>query len=213
MIEKTFYVVGPDRDVVDCMNDLGYKQVGRSEANFICFTGGADINPAIYHMSMHPDTHFNRDRDIFEVNTYDQLKNTQIKVGICRGGQLLNALNGGILYQHVTGHGGREHGVTYQDEHGELHKYIVNSIHHQMMIPNRDAEIWGTTRVSETRELSIKSTVRVRAGDHPDYEVLWYPKTRSLCFQAHPEYDAKKTRPFFNVCLDRVVHELTKAPV
>lgn len=100
------------------------------DADVVVFTGGADINPKIYGKKAHESTYFSEYRDAYELEAFNKMKPNQLAVGLCRGAQLLCALNGGILVQNVSSHCGghrmmNSEGVTFP----------ITSIHHQMMYP------------------------------------------------------------------------------
>jgi GMP synthase-like glutamine amidotransferase len=100
------------------------------DADVVVFTGGADINPKIYGKKAHGSTYFSEYRDAYELEAFNQMRPDQLAVGLCRGAQLLCALNGGILVQNVSSHCGghrmmNSEGVTFP----------ITSIHHQMMYP------------------------------------------------------------------------------
>lgn len=69
----------------------------------IIFSGGGDINPAVYNGSLHP-TIYNIDplRDDFELALAKLVLNTEMPVlGICRGLEVLVVASGGDLIPHV----------------------------------------------------------------------------------------------------------------
>jgi putative glutamine amidotransferase len=72
----------------------------------LVLSGGVDITPALYGSLKHdydnaPDT-FNKPRDEFEIEAYENaLKNNIPILGICRGFQLINCINGGTLHQDL----------------------------------------------------------------------------------------------------------------
>lgn len=115
-------------------------------------------------------------------------------VGICRGAQLGCALSGGILVQHTTGHG-HSHRITTID--GET--FIASSLHHQMMYPF-DVEhkllAWSTRPQSEEyrgisedewKKWPRKVYDELKSEDIIEPEIVWFPKTKCLAIQGHPE--------------------------
>lgn len=175
--------------------ERGYEVVHDPEkSDLIIFTGGEDINPAIYDEEPLPRTHFNKHRDEYELFAYNKLKD-KIKVGICRGGQLLNCLNGGRLWQHVNNHSGIH--TMLDMATGEFVK--GNSIHHQMMIPSAKGEILttaneATIKLSPSLELDEKDI-----KDWTDVEAVWYKDDKAFCYQGHPEYGHDTEKYFFKL--------------
>lgn len=185
-------------------------------ADIVVFTGGADINPAIYGSRPLPSTYFSPDRDKDDLEAVRRSEGKAL-VGLCRGAQLLNCNpNGGTLWQDVTGHGGSHHEVTDYVNGG---KWVTNSLHHQMMRPGPDAEIVAGCEVA-TRKETYESVWRrdqpsateggVGAAmllegepDNIDPEVVWYEKTRSLLVQFHPEFGHPSTTEYFYELVDR----------
>jgi GMP synthase-like glutamine amidotransferase len=162
-----------------------------SKANVIVWNGGEDIGTSIYSeqpVDRHIPFHKSK-RDHDEIDMFNEFKSDKSKllIGICRGAQLLNCLNGGSLWQDVNSHG-TSHSM-YDLFTGETLR--VTSTHHQMMIPGPDAVIIGVSNESTYknheagRELCKRSEL---IKDGKDIEIVWYPNTRSLCIQGHPEY-------------------------
>lgn len=181
------------------------------KADIVIFTGGGDINPELYGEKPISETHNNvPDRDVAEVKCYNGLSRDQIKIGICRGGQLLNVLNGGSMYQDVNNH---NHGSHHQLLVRDFKEYVwVNSYHHQMMLPNFDAndlEIIGLSQQSTIRKTDKGIwTGKSSYEFDPDFEILWYEATNSFCYQPHPEWggdhDHNQTRNTFFKCLANI---------
>jgi putative glutamine amidotransferase len=69
------------------------------------FTGGSDINPAVYGQEPHPESSgFHDHRDAAELGLMRAaLSGSMPVLGICRGMQLLNVARGGDLVQHLEG--------------------------------------------------------------------------------------------------------------
>jgi gamma-glutamyl-gamma-aminobutyrate hydrolase PuuD len=163
------------------------------DADLVQFTGGDDVSPDLYGIERHPRTFNNPNRDKEEIKIWETAQALGLPTaGICRGGQLLNVLNGGKMWQHVDGHGvSGGHNASLA---GPIGHVIVSSTHHQMMIPAEKGEkvILLTANESTFKEtMSGNLLVRRHVNkDHPDddVEAIYYPTTNSLCFQPHPEY-------------------------
>jgi putative glutamine amidotransferase len=69
------------------------------------FTGGSDINPAVYGQAPHAESSvFYDHRDTAELELMRAaLRQAMPVLGICRGMQLLNVARGGDLIQHLEG--------------------------------------------------------------------------------------------------------------
>jgi putative glutamine amidotransferase len=108
----------------------------------LCLAGGADVDPALYGEPRQPETEApDQDRDRLESALLREALDRDLPVlAICRGLQLLNAVLGGTLKQHIEGHNHRK----LRDAHeiriapgSRLERilgtasYVVNSRHHQ----------------------------------------------------------------------------------
>ena len=69
----------------------------------LVFTGGSDLNPAMYGQEPHPESSgFHDERDRAELALIrEALKRDMPVLGICRGMQLMNVALGGDLHQHL----------------------------------------------------------------------------------------------------------------
>lgn len=202
--DLSVYVQGPGfMPYVRMFNDQpGYKATRDLDAaDAICFTGGPDVEPRIYGEETLPKTFYIRDRDKMDRAAL-QRSHGKLRVGICRGAQFLNVMNGGTLWQHVEGH------TVYHDlvdkETGEVVR--VTSTHHQEMRPTKSAEILAVANVATLKQapgINLKGALK-----DDDIEAVWYNSTKSLCFQPHPEFglgpDANSTRLYFFNLLERV---------
>jgi len=126
-------------------------------------------------------------------------------IGICRGAQILNVMNGGILVQHIDGHT-HQHNILL--EHPEYQPkaimVAVTSTHHQMMIPHKSAEIIGRDH-NPTTGVHWDNVDTPQKYKHVN-EVIYYPATRSLCIQPHPEW-MDQNSPFVNWINDFIERE------
>lgn len=142
--------------------------------------GGEDISPSLYkepvngaHAGVNLST-----RDVIENAVCLAAISKGIPIiGVCRGAQLLCALAGGKLYQHVSGHMGN-HGIVTKD--GK--EYTTSSIHHQMMdvraMRKDEYEMIAWSRLSLSKEVN---------GD-VEPEIVYFPKIKGLAIQGHPEF-------------------------
>lgn len=186
---KSFFVVGDDYSVIRLFTSHEYLLSPNIEdADLVVFIGGSDLNPKLYGETKgHRKVFFDDSADRRDVKAYEKLKSTQFKVGICRGGQFLNVMNGGKLLQHVSGHAG-SHTIydTLSDD-----SWMGSSCHHQMMLPDfKTAEIIAYAE-------NIGSDFHNPSG-HPipkldiEPEIVWYDQDKALCFQGHPEWHNKE---------------------
>mgnify|MGYP001590733606 CR=1 FL=1 len=155
-------------------------------ADFICFTGGADISPEIYRHKKHLRTGNDPQRDLYEITMYNLAKShNKPCVGVCRGAQLLNCLSGGIMYQHVEGHANNGHNIYTVDSQ----VIFSSSTHHQMMFPSQDGILiaWGDQQQLREYYLPLKRAFISVIGEK-DPEIVYYPNSKCLCVQGHPEY-------------------------
>lgn len=158
-----------------------------ADADIVCFTGGEDVTPALYGDAAHPATWNNPHRDEKERAIFDQCVFSDIPmIGICRGGQFLNVMNGGRMYQHVEKHACHAGHMMTVIETGE--EVFVSSTHHQMMMPGEDAVLLAYAKLGGQREW-YDGHVEKRDISNTDYEVLAYKSTNSICFQPHPEFN------------------------
>jgi putative glutamine amidotransferase len=147
------------------------------------FTGGSDINPAVYGQEPHPESSgFHDHRDSAELELMRAALSRAMPVlGICRGMQLLNVARGGSLVQHLDGetHKGppgtyTRHSVTVlpgthlADVLGtDAH---THSCHHQA--PDR---LGDGLRVAATAEDGTVEAIEDPAARHV-VGVLWHPE-------------------------------------
>lgn len=196
-------IVNGNHQYDDMFRDMGHSLVSVVEsADLVCFTGGADVTPMLYGDKQHKYTSSDYGRDMEEISIYKQAMELGIPmVGICRGGQFLNVMNGGRMYQHVSSHT-HDHEITDLQTHETV---LVSSTHHQMMMQAPEAVLVAISHHSSNREWFDYSKP---ASDTSNVgvEVLYYDKTKSLCFQPHPEFPAhayKGMHSYFQSLLDR----------
>ena len=179
--------------ITEVSKSLNYK-----DRFFIQFTGGEDVSPAYYGEGPHPETYSNKSRDNYESYIFNMAIAEKIPMaGICRGGQFLHVMNLGTLYQHVDNHA--IYGTHLVIDQWTRKVYEVSSTHHQLIRPNSEMMVIAFAKnVSSYKEYypitkpdkGIKKEQSTK--DTLDIECCFYPKTKSLCFQPHPEFDYVK---------------------
>lgn len=167
-------------------------------------TGGVDIEPSYYGAEAGYDNEppeFQPARDAFEKKIYEYAKEKGLPVlGICRGMQLVNVLEGGSLIQDLGVEGNERHKAAATDKQHEvkiapgslLHDIThsasgkVNSAHHQAINENT---------------LSDQLKPNAWSAEDPSIiEGLEYKEPNGkpflLCVQWHPErIPGKETNP------------------
>lgn len=110
-------------------------------------------------------------------------------------GQWLNCLSGGSMWQDINNHHG--HHPTRDVRTGEV--VVTNSIHHQLMRPSKEGELLAVCDQQRiTRAIDDSGTyAREEIPDFQEVEAVWYPHTKALCFQGHPEYGHEPTTQYF----------------
>lgn len=183
------------------------KDVSRNDwtgVEALVIWGGEDIATGIYGEKASSYTHAQTDlsrRDAVEVRACKEAIDRGIPIiGICRGAQLVCALAGGALIQHVDGHG-RTHNLVTDDGR----TIETSSVHHQMMYPfhvEHKMIAWSDER---------RSRMYMRAGDILDNdmfsrvepEIVWFPTIKALGIQGHPEFMASECK-FVKYCMELV---------
>lgn len=158
-----------------------------SPGDILISHGGEDISPALYGKGRSYWTGADDEpsqRDTAEWNLMLRARELDIPIiGLCRGAQMLCALNGGILVQHVNGHSGM-HKILTRDTQA----FNVNSIHHQMQFPwtgrcNHELIAWAKSNLSDVYYGENDEELKVDI----EPEFIYYPDCKGFAFQWHPE--------------------------
>lgn len=162
---------------------------GFDNVDAIVLWGGEDISPTYYHEKAHSKTQNQGQPSRRDVNEWNAMKYAKIHgipiIGVCRGAQFLCAFSGGKLVQHVNGHH-REHNVMTVE--GKLMN--TSSCHHQMMYPwKTDYQLlaWTTVKLSSVYQDQDDLEIADMTNKY-EPEVVYFPKTRGLAIQGHPEW-------------------------
>lgn len=153
------------------------------EGDCLLVWGGADIWPGYYNRKLSVRSHADNTpshRDTVEWNLMKRAEELKLPiVGICRGAQMLCALAGGYLMQHITGHGGTHTVKTFDGK-----EFKTNSLHHQMMVPvNTEHIVVAQTELRSKEYWDEDSMV-----DHQqEPEFIHFTNVKGFAIQWHPE--------------------------
>ena len=160
-------------------------------------TGGVDVHPDFYNgkpgYNNSPGI-FQRERDMFEEKIYRYSQERKLPVlGICRGMQLINVLEGGKLIQDLDNGNERHRKEESDKEHGIVAeagtllynitntiKGVVNSAHHQAIDPNGLADNLKVNAYDDDQTDNINIIEGLEFKDRAN-------KGFMLCVQWHPE--------------------------
>jgi gamma-glutamyl-gamma-aminobutyrate hydrolase PuuD len=181
-------------------------------------TGGIDIHPSLYGGKIeypHSPGDFELERDLFEKRIYSYSQQQQLPLlGICRGLQLVNVLNGGKLIQDFGEDNATHKKDTKEDKlhqvrlsSGSLLKeiagevlYETNSAHHQAVDPAHVGMDLMPNCVSESDGLIEGLEWKEKAD-----------KAFMLCVQWHPErMENKEAHPLSQRIKERFLQEVRK---
>jgi len=160
-------------------------------ADALVVWGGEDISPSLYNHAVNRRTGAGDQpsrRDSIEWALMQRAAEMGIPIiGVCRGAQMLCALAGGSLFQHVDGHAGvGQHMAT--DYKGVI--VPVSSLHHQMLNPegvDHDMVQWSTERRSG-RYFTQDNTDPDAIPPVHEPEYVYFPKVKGHAIQWHPEF-------------------------
>lgn len=184
MKQPKVFVVGSDYNISRMFNSYGWGWTREpQDADLIQFTGGADVSPSLYGEKKHHTTYNDTERDYAEAGFFAIAQRLAIPMaGICRGGQFLNVMNGGSMWQDVDGHAIRGTHTLLDVTTGKV--IDVTSTHHQMMVKAGHGCL-----IAYANEAQRKESMKEGQTDYgKDTEIVFYPDSKSLCFQPHPEY-------------------------
>lgn len=180
---KKIYIVSKAKHYANWMN--GEVVDNLDEADIVVFTGGEDVTPSLYNEPKNPLTHCSPLRDSKEASIFNKayLAGKHI-IGICRGSQFTCVMSGGRLIQHqinpsfiheITTHAGT---------------FPITSTHHQAMYPyDMNPENYKVLAWTEGLCGKHENGDRNEISDTPfkEVEICYFPKTKVLGIQGHPE--------------------------
>lgn len=171
----------------------------------ILYLGGTDVNPSLYGEK--PLTTTQRPhliRDAKEIYDYNMgLEWSAINIGICRGAQFLNVMNGGKLWQHVTDHQGNHPVELKGPDKYQGYVQTLSSDHHQLIIPPRNGNEkhnpYVITATSNVKPKHWFNNSKERNIPRVEIEGIWFPNTNSLGVQWHPQWDTASGKALYDL--------------
>lgn len=183
---KRVCIIRNDLNMTRMFRDRGWELTNHIEdANLVQFTGGEDVTPWLYGEPKHRTTFCNINRDIDELRIFGACLERMIPMaGICRGGQFLNVMCGGKMWQDVDGHAiGRTHSVK---DLATGAVFQATSTHHQMMRAGPGSTL---VAVADPERSNMRQNYwGQQISKEPEVEVVYYGQHDALCFQPHPEF-------------------------
>lgn len=187
-----------------------------NDCDALVLSGGVDIDPAITHgSSEYPNrpNRFQPERDLFEKTLYESAIDNKLPVlGICRGMQLVNVLEGGTLVEDLG---------TLNDQHqkdgttDKAHKVKVKAGTLLDEIVNTDAGDINSAHHQAVDKLAPALQANSVAGDGTVEGLEWKEKENKpflLCVQWHPERMFQfPGSPFSANIRDRFIEEIKRS--
>lgn len=172
--------------------------------DYLYLMGGVDIDSHRYNKKPHPAAqHPNLGRDEKEFSAVKAyMAADKPIIGVCRGAQLLCIANGGELWQHSLHHN-QSHNLMIK--HGVIPNATAG--HHQIMrldsVPEEDYKViaWCPFYTPVYDEEGGQHILEAAP------EVVWFPKTKCLAIQPHPEW--QNHGEVFRDWADELVEKLT----
>ena len=184
------FVVGGALNYADWISDDIDFVNNVDDADLIMLTGGEDTDPSIYGELRNHKTYSNIRRDLKELKIFNECqKLNKPMLGICKGAQTLTAFQPkGRLVQHVENHAvWNGHDVKFND--GKI--LNATSTHHQMMYPfnvdKYELIAWSAVKKSDNYEFGPTDEILTSLPENKEPEIVFYPETRCLSCQSHPE--------------------------
>lgn len=199
--------ISPFDEIFTDSGDISKEGLDGCDA--VVFWGGTDVHPSFYgekaHMKSQAQYERPSMRDEFERKAMLACIARGIPmIGVCRGAQLMCAVAGGSIIQDVTDHN-ISHGVLTST--GE--SFLVSSAHHQMMNPwdvPHTLLAWSSKPLSRHYQDGKHQSVP-EMKQHPEPEIVYFPKIKGLAIQGHPEW-VDPTTPFTQYCNKAIMEYL-----
>ena len=196
------HALGEDYTYISISDAAYVSRIDWDQVYAVVFSGGADICPSFYGRRPLTGTHVSSGHDALDAAVLASIENKPIiKLGTCRGAQLLWAYSEGAqIVQHIPHHFGDHRAHRHQgrmpamypgapgvDMYEDLDAPVdmdINSVHHQ-------ACIWDSW---ESNQSGSRAPVLLMTGESEGQTAVeaWCNADRgNLGFQWHPEWMAE----------------------
>lgn len=156
-----------------------------SKISLIVASGGQDLCPVLYGQTPHITSSWTIDRDLEENYNLRCVPNNVVKLGICRGAQLISTIHGGTMYQHISGHASGPHDVECLVTGAT---YKVNSHHHQGILLGAGSEYLAFSTEETDAEYCALDGKPYKVKDRI-LEAGVFTPAKAYMIQSHPEYE------------------------
>ncbi|MBO4784533.1 MAG: gamma-glutamyl-gamma-aminobutyrate hydrolase family protein [Lachnospiraceae bacterium] len=163
-----------------------------SKVQGILFTGGHDVNPAIYNEApINQTVSFCKERDAMESEVLKQVLEIDMPLlGICRGIQFINAYLGGTLYQDIptqfTSKLNHHHQSPPYDK--PVHKVIIKENSRLFSLLKKKSLEVNSYHHQAVKDLAPGLSVMALAEDGLIEAIEIKDKKFAWAFQWHPEF-------------------------
>lgn len=189
---RSIYIVGGFgyQHYLNWILPLGFEiTTDRKEADVAFFAGGEDVHPSLYGQKPNDYVFCNQSRDLEEAKAFEFFRNKP-KIGVCRGSQIICALNGGKIVQHMS----HPNSHILSTNTGE--EIISPSGHHNQMLLDEgitglkeeaDYELIGWTNKLSPFHLGENNVDYNFPDNYREPEIVWFPKSNAWVSQGHVE--------------------------
>lgn len=198
------------RNSYDYSNWIVGRQIVNNlkDADLLVLEGGTDVYSGRYgeksgKYNENPD----HPRDEREIAMFKEAVALGIPIlGICRGSQLCCVMNHGRLVQHQQNPYSK-HPITTSDGRS----VVITSTHHQAQFPYQmnpnDYKLLAWTEGISNFHLNGDNE-EISETPFKEAEIVYYPRTRALAIQGHPEWMSKEQYPETFQYLDGLIEGL-----
>ncbi|NME36440.1 MULTISPECIES: gamma-glutamyl-gamma-aminobutyrate hydrolase family protein [Fusobacterium] len=177
--------------VIPLSNDKELLKETLSLCDALLLTGGADIDPFLYNEERTKNLgNIKPERDFYEKELYSIAKEMKLPIlGICRGMQLINVLEGGTLYQDLGYRECKENNIEHLQKDNKNYPCHYVSIEENSYL----FEIFNSKKIAvnsyhhqAVKKLSSKFILTAQSSDGI-VEGFENKEEKIMCVQWHPE--------------------------
>jgi len=188
---KTFHIVSNVSSTTNFFNEMELPIVKAKQADIHVYSGNVEVSPTLYKENSIFLTEQQKltKQDKYELGMFYRFPDKE-KIGIGRGAQFLFIMNGGRLWQSMNNHLDSHKMYTKDKKQLNITSSHTATMRHDINKQN-PYNILASAYVSTVRK-AYDTTINT-PRDNPtvlhneELEVVWFPKTKTLCFQPLPQ--------------------------